>query len=884
MPNNRSRLKRPRQPHDDISFLVGSNSASQPQPRYDIVENWLEQTARPDPHPWPSTSQGYRKETPGNNSPYRPLDATSPYNKRPRRVDPRWSPRHDFPSHYMHQSGPSFETSGPKDSRKSTRRRTAPSDSSLISGFENTTKPPSYTPGSAQWNHVDTLTTRAPRDAGLVYLHASSTTSRADEQPNFEKRPRRKTREDKYETKKRKRTHEEGSTVDYSNHRSKKRKKIDKRKSIASSKNVVNNFTSNAVLNDRITVQPHLKPGLFDNGRASKKQPISDLTFSDMQFLKRQSSNIQPKVLSKSRLREKRREDREMEEVSSFFLPHKADRDTPGLRFRKPDTSRKYQDMGRHFEQLMPICGGKPPGLSPPSHHGYAKHSHISRAHGETVNPVRPDSLGSNPDGKDTGRDTTYLTWSSSRRSSPRINEGDSRSSPNASGSVRTTIPESRRVDLITTGIYNNTRMPSCDDQSIEPSTSNKTIEMEPHSVRHMELEGAHNNMHQGSNRSCKVRYRDQAIMTEDPPKCSESLEAIQITEDRHASRSRGEANVHIPHISNDIDRQQIVREVRLTPNEKGGSRQHVDIPRSLDGKPITIHQIPEAAATHVDQNLERQKQQASDEASVSSRDAMPPPPTSYSRNASLAVPRVDVEFNAPGQNTAPANLEFSQVPYRIDHDKDIQDSQESLEGCKQALLYESVANNGHTLLTSNSVPWIPQKRPSAPIVGERVALLRPSTNPPTYVNQGEGRLSRGSHQRDFAGSQKLETMAEFIARIENESQWQLPHRGYDNLGLEEKALDLSSLDRGLSHEQPIVCNMEKETPLNLPLDFDPDYFDLRPRTTEACEEGLDIEAPYTQHRIDTPGILPNITQPLEEFEERLEMSSFWRPNQFSRF
>lgn len=757
----------------------------------------------------------------------------------------------------MHQSGSPFETSGPKDSRKSTRRRTAPSDSSLISGFENTTKPPSYTPGSVQGDHVDTLTARAPRDADLVHLDASSTISHADEGPNFEKRPRRKTREDKYETKKRKRNHEEGSAVDHSNHRSKKRKKVDKRKSMASSKNVVNNFTSNAVLNDRITVQPHLKPGLFDNGRTSKKQPISDLTFSDMQFLKHQSSNIQPKVLSKSRVRDKRREDREMEEVSSFFLPHKTDRDTPGLRPHKPDTSRKYREIGHHFEQLTSTRCRNPPGSLSPSRHGYAKHNHISRAHDETVNPIRPDSLRSIPDEKDAGRDTTYLTWSSSRHS-PRINERDNHSSPNVSG------------------VYDNTRMSSYDGHSTESSTARKTIETEACNVRHMESEDAHHNIHQGSNGSRKVRYRDQAIMTEDPPKFSESAETVQITEDRHASRSQGEANLHIPHISNDIDRQQIVREIRLTPIERGSSRQHVGIPRSLDGKPVTIHQIPETTAIHVDQSLERQKQQASDEASVASRDAMPPPPMPYSRNASLAVPRADVEFNAPGQNTTPANLEFSQVPHVMDHDKDIQDSQESLESCSQALLYESVANNGRTLLTSNSVPWIPQKRLLAPIVGEGATLLRPSTNPPTYVNQDEGRLSRGSYQRDFTGSQELETMAEFIARIENESQWQLPSRGYDILGLEETALDPSSLDTGLSHEQPIVYNTEKETPLNLSPNFDPDYFDLRrPRTTKLCEEGLDIEAPYTQHRIGTPKILPGITQPLEEFEEEsFEMSS----------
>ncbi|XXG94784.1 hypothetical protein Hte_001042 [Hypoxylon texense] len=110
-------------------------------------------------------------------------------------------------------------------------------------------------------------------EAGLEHLDASSTPSHIDEPVNFEKRPRRKTREDRYETGKKKRHRVEENDADHGDHQKKKRKRSEKKKSMASSKNVVNNFTSGAVLNDRITVQPHLKPGLFDNGRTSKKQP-----------------------------------------------------------------------------------------------------------------------------------------------------------------------------------------------------------------------------------------------------------------------------------------------------------------------------------------------------------------------------------------------------------------------------------------------------------------------------------------------------------------------------------------------------------------------------------------------------------------------------------
>ncbi|KAI8964934.1 hypothetical protein F5Y11DRAFT_355380 [Daldinia sp. FL1419] len=838
MVSQTSHLKRPHRIHIDNSLPVRPNNAEQPQARYDIVEDWLEETARLDPKPWPSTSQEHQKEVPGNTFPYKPFDVTSPYNKRPRRVDPRWSLRHDFPSHYTRQSNSPFETSALRISRKSTRKRTAPSDSSFISGFENTTRPPNHTPSPIPGDHVDGPTTKVPRDARLTYFDASSTMSREDQQLNFEKRPRRKTREDKYEPKKRKQSHEEGNTLGHSNHRDKKHKRTGKKKSMASSKNVVNNFTSKTVLNDRITVQPHLKPGLFDNGRASKKPPITDLTFSSMQFLKHQSGNIQPKPLSKSRIREKRREDREMEEVSSFFLPHRPDGN--GLRSHKENNGRRYQKRERYNEQPMPTHTEKKFRSSPPNDH----------AHDKSVN------------GKDVGRGTTYFTWSSSRHS-PRINDGGNCSSPDVSGSVRTTIPDSTRMDLIATGVYRNTGIAPYDDRLTEQNTLGKFAEVKVPITRHIGLEDSHDSPRQGADISHKVKYIDQGMMTEDPSTTSEMLE-----------HPGGGSN-------------QVVREVRLTPVERRNLSQHIGIPPGLDGQAATIHQRPEAISADADQNLKNREEQASEKVSVTSRDAMPPPPIPHSRDNSTAVPRANVEFIAPRQCTSPAYMEVSRVPQAVDYGNDTQDSREFLQSYGQNLTNRSVTNNGHILLTSNSASWVPQSKPSAPITGKGVVLSRLSTTSPTCpMNQDEGRLSRKSFQRDVVAPQKPESMAEFITRIENESQGQyLPH-DYDIIGSGKAALEPSLLDTELPHEQPVVGSAGREAPLNLSSGSYPGYFDpAMPRIDGLYENSLGTETLYAQQRICTPRILPDVVSSLEGFgEERFDMSSFWRPNQFSRF
>ncbi|CZR50496.1 uncharacterized protein PAC_00369 [Phialocephala subalpina] len=159
---------------------------------------------------------------------------------------------------------------------------------------------------------------------------SSSSDPFTDESPpkeTFERRARYKTREDKYEPK----TEDKRAKKDGTERKSrrKKEKKSDRRKTARKSgEELMQNFSSKSIGQERLTVRPTQGLGLFNNGRASspaRRRGLSDLAFSEMNFL--QHSNRHPQVeqktktSSKSREKEKRKASRAQEEITEFFRP-----------------------------------------------------------------------------------------------------------------------------------------------------------------------------------------------------------------------------------------------------------------------------------------------------------------------------------------------------------------------------------------------------------------------------------------------------------------------------------------------------------------------------------------------------------------------------------
>ncbi|TPX11409.1 uncharacterized protein E0L32_007828 [Thyridium curvatum] len=164
----------------------------------------------------------------------------------------------------------------------------------------------------------------------------SEKATKGDDDPEsgpYQKRPRRKTREDRYDAHKqhsRKKKQTQRKTVDRSS-----RKKA-KWGTLGTGQDMIDNFAPENIHAERISLQP--TTGIFGNGRtatASNSRKLfirdsihdvlvadatlaSDLIFNKMSFLKESRYQL-PKVISKSQQRHRRREDREQEEVSAFF-------------------------------------------------------------------------------------------------------------------------------------------------------------------------------------------------------------------------------------------------------------------------------------------------------------------------------------------------------------------------------------------------------------------------------------------------------------------------------------------------------------------------------------------------------------------------------------
>ncbi|ROT39861.1 hypothetical protein SODALDRAFT_358275 [Sodiomyces alkalinus F11] len=141
----------------------------------------------------------------------------------------------------------------------------------------------------------------------------------------FEKRPRHKTREDKYDRERKPRgtrKHSESSKPG----KPKRRKEVAK-KQLASRREVMNNFTSQTVRSDRVTLHPGATPGIFQNGHFSSNNHTEDLAHVGMDWTPQVNhhQNVTRRS-SKSRDREKRRRERELEDMNAYFRPRSVSR------------------------------------------------------------------------------------------------------------------------------------------------------------------------------------------------------------------------------------------------------------------------------------------------------------------------------------------------------------------------------------------------------------------------------------------------------------------------------------------------------------------------------------------------------------------------------
>ncbi|KAI4257499.1 MAG: hypothetical protein L6R42_005619 [Xanthoria sp. 1 TBL-2021] len=155
---------------------------------------------------------------------------------------------------------------------------------------------------------------------------ASSTIVDSPEKPakTYGRRPRHKTREDRYDLQKDRKPDQTKEVKSKARDKSKKKRKGVQKSGAA----LMQNFSAGNVETDRLTLKPSVPVGLFGKGRASspiRRKGLPDLTFSEVNFLNHgrgnQEDNVRSKAKSKRR-KEAKAADAEAE-FSSFFASSK---------------------------------------------------------------------------------------------------------------------------------------------------------------------------------------------------------------------------------------------------------------------------------------------------------------------------------------------------------------------------------------------------------------------------------------------------------------------------------------------------------------------------------------------------------------------------------
>ncbi|KAF2281299.1 uncharacterized protein EI97DRAFT_25754 [Westerdykella ornata] len=301
-------------------------------------------------------------------------------------------PHQDTPAPLLESHVPETR---PKQGR---RRKRSTTDSSFLEARTVPPKPKSPPPIRKEADTDESRDTSTCSDAHQP-PNASSDSSSSSQR--YARRPRRKTRPERYEPKS-KHVKEQGAHA--SRHRNgeskQKKRKSRRKKSERPGMGLVQSFHAKNVPQDRLTLKPREKLGLFNKGRVSspvKGRGLPDLVFSEMKFLQKQTD--QPEATAQPGLtRKKRKKDHahaKEEEISAYFTSVR-----PALAERDVNTRAKGDGQWRIPEGAEGEC---------------ARFTHADNALPTVEVPRRASFLGFGSKGPE-HRSGSYISWSESIR------------------------------------------------------------------------------------------------------------------------------------------------------------------------------------------------------------------------------------------------------------------------------------------------------------------------------------------------------------------------------------------------------------------------------------------------------------------------------------
>ncbi|KAI1279194.1 hypothetical protein F5Y07DRAFT_51915 [Xylaria sp. FL0933] len=833
------------------------------------VERWLGQLAAPVPAKR-LVSPPSRNQPLHRGKRLRPQDSygNSP-RQRPGRVDRLWRSQHIPLGQGSSPPHPPLLTNLDKNSKRHKRNS---DDSSLVSELSLRREPQKWdcnetAPGHGKSPHCSPLD-----ETKVRALDASSPVSHiGTREPTFEKRPRHKTRPDKYDTKKSHVREGRANVTDQGKHQS-RGSKSKKRKHAVNGKNVMKNFTSDAVTSGRITVQPNLKPGLFNNKRAPKEHPVSDLCFSEMPFPTPQERDVpQQKGLSSSRARELQRENRELEHISSFFLPPCAD---PTTRDSKPIRTGTTKRTCKN---------NATPSSSTEVSRSYRQQSFMS-----IENSSIPVTTTSGPEYRPSSSKTTYFTWSSSQHS-PNCRSYLVDTPLQTMESTRSSTPEGAREALATTRVYVNTG-----DRSYNNSNGPRkhvlqaTGESSSTCSSIVDRRDAHNRrestIHHGVNTKSRCADDTRAIMArlarlEDrwntilPPEWK--LQRPPEDEISPVSKQPDDtAAVKKPEIAELPSRQEIAEQSRVKPVRQHSRAHQTCHDEDPDSTP-NVHHTPKSAEIMGDSAPADE-----DQITITSRDAMPPPPVPPPRVTSLRSTdpksECDIVDSSILIETAGSQEPHLQVS-NLEHAEFINPYETVGER------YKTIQQSEQVIPTPSSVSWIPQAvTPGAASCDRHDSCSRLSMRSSIYENQGK-EMNPNATLR-FTSSplaHTSETMADFIARIEselNDPTYSNEHCQPDST-IEDQSFSIDSTTGTYdAQNQYLPVTDGPQADYRHP-QTSPD--DVRFKNAIASNRGIHGHELAVCARDNSTTICAD-GQKNDDIDESLEMSKFWGPNRFS--
>ncbi|KAI1114343.1 hypothetical protein F5Y14DRAFT_173340 [Nemania sp. NC0429] len=849
------------------------NRESHTPNRHAFIESWLGQvTAAPVSLTRPASPQSRNQPVHCRKRP-RPKDRhISPRGQHAEGVDPL---RRRAPS----PPCPPLPIAHPRQYTRSS------GDSSLIRGLSPQREPGERVGIKSISEHEESLHSKPHEEVEVDVLSAWSPTSCASAAPAFEKRPRHKTRPDKYDAKKLGSREKRKVPPDQEQHRPKKSKS--RKKHPVTGKNVMNNFASEAVLGDRITMKPGLKPGMFDNKRVSERIPVTDLSFLEMPLPTNRDRDVpQQKGLSSSRLRERQRESLELERVSSFFLPASTEATSRKVKSAQPkDNKGNKCKKATSRDNMISLDTPSSPTLPTRGHH---QHSSVSQEPIPTVTP------GDRISGSGSSR-ATYITWSSSHPS-PKARRDPVSTEPRSIEPPSSATPENIRRDLIATGVYEGTGIRSYDvsgyQQKLgrksngEPTSSHRSI------VGHVdtcEAQVPTEDRGLKTASTCLSDTRDTVVLlphqeerwnTILPPEWR--LRRLSDVEMSSTDKQQNDEVTDIPKSVKPPNRQEIAQEARFEPIRESSRAQcahrHIDhnhgtySPTSA-GSPVLVPPEP-------GQIVNQAESAGQGRDTIASRDAMPPPPVppARSNNSHLINPelRGDTSSSICLGATRPLDTHvqiFNNEPSQAT-DPDTATEQP----------HESGREHDRVIPTLDSVSWIPQATTSDIVTYEREKTLsRLSTRSLVYEPQ--------SKEQDFRGDLCLppqamtpvaESMADFIRRIESEIEESTYMDEYCQSELITEAqgssLDLETSTDKTYNRRPIAFDESRINYHQFPDHITDPGFKAVPQTIPNFR-GYEERAGCLQEASTTTTTSDTLKDDINEFPD---MSTFWRLNRFS--